>query len=609
MPREIFSLHLTFLFIQQHFKMKKSLFAFTMALSAVALSSCSQKPEEADLVLLYTTDVHGACLHYDIKLDQPAKTSLANVSTYLKEQRAINPEAVMLFDTGDFLQGQPSMYYYNYVDTLSPHIVPLIDNYLGYDAIGVGNHDIETGEAVYGQRLPKQFQMPWICANAIDQRTGEPMFQPYCILNKKGIKVAVLGMITPNIGAWLPKQLWQNLEFEDMVECAKHWVPIIQEKEQPDLLVGLFHSGYNYEANGNNIDTPLNENGSVPAAIKVPGFDIVLCGHDHQTNIFSVANINGDSVVVLDAHTQASKIGRADIHLVLDKKTGRYNKEIKAKMIEMKEVTPDPEFCEKFQFAVDKVNEYVNKPLGQLAQTLYGEPGLYGPSDFMDFIHEVQLSATGADISLTAVLTPHDSVPAGPITMRQLFTLYKYENLLFTLRMTGEEVRQFLEFGYGRQFNEMKSANDHLMAFITDEQGNIKTDGFGARFATPTFNFTSAAGIRYTLDLRKPKGNRITILSMSDGSAFDPKKEYSVAINSYQASGGGEFMPVGLGWSKEEMHNRIISTESKDVRRFVSDYIEKQGTIEPHLRGDWDIIPHDWWQKGLLKDMQYIHPN
>ena len=589
--------------------MKPLLSITAMTLATALLSSCSSRPEQADLVLLYTTDVHGACLHYDIRHNAPARTSLANVYTYVQQERELHPDAVMLFDTGDFLQGQPSMYYYNFIDTASTHVVAAIDNFMGYDAIGVGNHDIEPGETVYHDRLPSQFKMPWLCANAIDERTGEPMFQPYCIVKRQGVKIAVLGMITPNIGAWLPKTLWPNLDFQDMVECARKWVPIIQQKEQPDLLVGLFHCGTDYTVGGSDLDTYKNENGGIPAAIKVPGFDIILCGHDHQFSLTSVVNEAGDTVQVLDAQTAASKVGRADIHLELDKQTGKYRKQITTSLADMADYAPDSTFCETFQYAVDEVNKYVDTPIGHLTAPLYGEAGLYGPSEFMDLIHDVQLEATGADISFAAILSPHDTVHAGAITMRQLFTLYKYENLLFTLRMSGEEIRKYLEFGFDRQFNTMTSSNDHLLAFLTDEKGNILTNGFGPRFTTPTFNFTSAAGIRYVLDVTKPKGNRVTILSMSDGTPFDPEKDYNVAINSYQASGGGDFIPVGLGWSKEELEQHQVNTTHKDVRRYMAEFIQKHDTIVPHLRGDWEVIPTDWAQKGKLRDKAFINPN
>ncbi len=578
-------------------------------MAVTVLSSCEKRPDQADLVVLYTTDVHGAYLPFDIRNDKPAKTSMANVCTYVKQQRQENPESVLLFDTGDCLQGQPSMYYYNYVDTLSPHLVPLAYNYVKYDAIGLGNHDVETGEKLYHDRLPSQFHMPWLCANAIDERTGEPMFKPYRVFKRQGIKVAVLGMITPNIAAWLPKKLWPNLEFQDMVECAKYWVPYIQKKENPDVLIGLFHSGTDYQVNGNTLDTPMNENGAIPAATKVPGFDLVLCGHDHQGNMLTIANVDGDSVKVLDAQTGAAKVGRAVIHLSKDEETGQYHKTIKTELVDMTQYEPDPEYCNTFQYAVEEVNEYVNAPIGYLTETLQGEPSLYGPSKFMDFIHDVQLWATDADVSFAAVLAAHDSVPAGPITMRQLFTLYRYENMLVTVNMTGEEIEKYLNFGLSMQYNAMKNENDHLLAFMLDEEGNVMTNVYGPRFVTPTFNFTSAAGIKYKVNVDKPKGQQLQIIEMSDGSKFDREKTYKVALNSYQASGGGNFIPVGLGWSRPHLESQVVEWSDKDVRQYVADYIQEHDTIVPRLRGDWSVSPEGWWKNGIKTDRKFINPN
>lgn len=582
---------------------------YRKAIQAVAggmvtlLTACSpEKPAEAHLVLLYTTDIHGACLPYDFNRNEPAQTSLANVSSYLRQEREKHPDAVMLFDTGDILQGQPSMYYYNFVDTTSRHVVADVYNYMGYDAIGVGNHDIECGEAIYYDRLPQQLEMPWICANAIDTRTNKPMFTPYAIVQRQGIKVAVLGMITPNIHAWLPKALWANLEFQDMVECAAQWIPYIQKEEKPDLIVGLFHSGSDYMVNGNTLDTYKNENGGIPAAIKVPGFDLILLGHDHQQGLKEVVNVAGDTVRVMDAFTQAAFVGRADITL---KRVGnKYQKKIETSLVPMREMPVDTLFAETFADRVEAVNRYVDQPLGTLTSTLRAFPALFGPSDFMDFIHEVQLWATGADISFASLLSSHAVVDAGPLTMRQLFSLYKYENLMYKMQMSGDEVRRYLEHGYSLQFNEMRSVQDHLLAFKSDEKGNLLK---GAQLLTPTFNFTSAAGIRYTVDVSKPVGDRVTIHEMSDGKPFVPNATYVVAINSYQASGGGGFLPVGLKWDEKMIASRTLTTTTKDVRGYVADYIRQVKTIVPRQRGDWKVVPELWWKAGKERDARLIN--
>lgn len=578
----------------------KNTLATIMTAITVGLTSCSTKPAEADLVVLYTTDVHGACLAFDFKKNMPSATSLANVSTYVNEVREENPGAVLLFDTGDFLQGQPSVYYSNFVDTTDTHLCARTYNYLKYDAIGVGNHDIEPGEDVYGRRLPSQLQMPWLCANAIDQRTGKPMFQPYAVYERQGLKIAVLGMITPHIHAWLPKALWPNLEFQDMVECAEQWVPFIRQKEKPDLLIGLFHSGGDYTVNNSDLDTYCNENGAVPAAIKVPGIDFCLLGHDHQIREFEVVNVKGDTVKMLDAQTQARKVGRIDIHFSR-KEDGSYNKQISQQLIDMHDYAPDSAFVAEFQPFVNKVNDFVDAPVGRLeGGDLVGMDAMYGPSEFMDLIHDAQLWATGADVSLAAILSPYDVVKEGDITMRHLFTLYKYENLLFTVRMTAEDIRKFLEYGYSMQFSTMRSANDHLLAF---REGTN-------RLKTATFNFTSAAGIRYEVDVTKPIGERVRLISRSDGTPIaDVDEEFVVAINSYQYSGGGNFIPEGLGWDNETLLERTIDTTPIDVRRYVANYIREKKVITPALRGDWKIVPEGWVKAAGKRDIDFMNNN
>ena len=174
--------------------------AFWAALlfNVLFLIGCIQRPKEVDLTLLYTTDLHGSILPYDFNKDRDAATSLANISSYVKGERQKNNDGILLLDAGDFLQGPPSIYYSNFEDTVSRHIQARVMDFIGYDAATVGNHDIEPGEAVYS-RVQKDFSFPWLAANAIDTRTGKPFFQPYEIFNKNGVKVAVLGMITPTI--------------------------------------------------------------------------------------------------------------------------------------------------------------------------------------------------------------------------------------------------------------------------------------------------------------------------------------------------------------------------------------------------------------------------
>jgi len=171
------------------------------------------------LKVIETSDVHGSIFPYDFINDKEINTSLAQIYTYVKEERAKKDQQVILLDDGDILQGQPIVYYYNFEKTDTPHICAQVMNYMEYDAGTVGNHDIEPGHPVY-DRLVKEFNFPWLAANAVNEKDGEPYFKPYTIIKRGEIKIAVLGMITPGIPNWLPRDIWSGIEFKDMVETA-----------------------------------------------------------------------------------------------------------------------------------------------------------------------------------------------------------------------------------------------------------------------------------------------------------------------------------------------------------------------------------------------------
>ncbi len=558
-------------------------------------------------MILYTTDVHGALFPCDFIANREAYTSLANVSTYIRQQRDSTPH-LLLFDTGDYLQGQPSLYYCNYVDTASAHLFSRIANDLGYDAVGLGNHDVEAGPSLYKNRLPRELRMPLLCANAIDTATGHPAFKPYAVWEWHNVRIAVLGMITPNIPAWLPRSLWSGLRFQDMVECANQWVPYICQNEHPDILIGLFHAGCDPTYGGNTMDTPLNENGSLPVAVKVPGFDLVLTGHDHSPALFDAVNVEGDTVPVLDAGTRAIYVGRADIHLKMDPETKRYVKTVKTQLVPMADVPVDSAYAARYGADIEAVRQFIDTPVGTITETLDGKESVFGPSAIIDFIQDVQLWASKADISFASVLSTAAHVDAGTVTMRDLFSLYKYENRLFTVRMTGAEIVKYLEYGYANQFNQMRSADDELLAYRHDSTGAILRNKFGSVKQWPTFNYTYAAGINYTIDVSKPAGQRVAVQSLSSGEPFDPNRDYLVAINSYQACGGGDFFPKGLGWDRATIESRTVRESEFDVRHHIADYIRTHGTVTPVLHNNFRILPTVWWQAAREREMSF-YPN
>mgnify|MGYP003563408970 FL=1 len=245
------------------------------------------KPKTVKIHIIETSDVHGCFFPYNFTTMKAQAGSLARVSGYVNSLRK-NEGNVVLLDNGDILQGQPLSYYSNFVDTAEVNIAAQVCNYLKYDAQTIGNHDVETGHKVF-DAWHAALNFPLLGANVINAQTGEPYLKPYTTINRGGVKIAVLGMLTPAIPNWLSEDLWSGLRFDDMIVTAKKWISYIKANEHPDIIIGLFHSG----KDGGIVTDKYGENESLQVAQEVPGFDIILFGHDHTRFSGSIVNREG----------------------------------------------------------------------------------------------------------------------------------------------------------------------------------------------------------------------------------------------------------------------------------------------------------------------------
>lgn len=556
------------------------------------------------LRIIETSDVHGRFFPYDFINRKAVDGSLARVSTYVNQLRKEYGNRLILLDNGDFLQGQPICYYYNYVDTASTHVAAQLLNYLRYDAATMGNHDIETGHAVY-DRWVKETRCPMLGANAIDTHTNQPYLKPYAILERQGIKVAILGMLTPAIPNWLSENLWSGLRFEEMKSSARRWMKVLKEEEEADVVIGLFHCG----AEGGITTPEYEENAAIKIAREVPGFDLVLFGHDHQRACEQVINAEGKPVVCLNPANNAIYVADAEITIQYDEHNINghiahitQRKQVTGKLVSLADFPADEQMMEDFSQQIADVKAYVDKPIGNFQHTLTSEDAFFGSSAFTDLIHHLQLRVTGADISFNAPLLFNAEIKAGPIRVSDMFNLYKYENQLYVMRLTGKEIRKHLEMSYNLWANTMTSPEDHLLLFrkgTGNEEDRLS-------LANPYFNFDSAAGINYVVDVTKPMGEKVKILSMSDGTPFDEQKWYRVAVNSYRGNGGGELLTRGAGIPKDSLESRIVWRSDKDQRHYLSEEIKRLGSIDPQPLNNWKFIPEDWTLQAAQRDKRLL---
>jgi 2',3'-cyclic-nucleotide 2'-phosphodiesterase/3'-nucleotidase len=269
--------------------------------------------------------------------------------------------------------------------------------------------------------------------------------------------------------------------------------------------------------------------------------------------------------------------------------------------VEMGDIKPDQEYIKLFSGYIDTVQRFVDQPVGILTRSISTEESFFGPSAFTDLIHRVQLEITGADLSFAAPLSFRANLPAGELTVKDLFRLYRYENQLYTMKLTGEEILRYLNYSYSLWMNRMTGPNDAMINMAQEPGGSW-------RLSRPSYNFDSAAGIDYTVDVSQPPGRMVAILQMSDGKPYELDRFYTVAVNSYRGSGGGGHLGEA-GLTTEIRNERLASSTGKDFRLILADWIRKQKTVEPAAGTNWKVIPEDWIRIAAPRDKARLFGN
>ena len=554
-----------------------------LCVASMLLISC-REPQSTHIKIVCTGDVHGHLFPVDFLTGDSSGGSLAQVSSYLKELRKQSANVVYL-DNGDMLQGTPATYCYNTHAIGFTHVAAEALNYLGCDVVALGNNDIETGGATY-QRYINDLNAQVVGGNIVFRESETPFLPPYALVEREGMKIAILGLTTPAIPHWVPKCQWPELTFVDMEQAARRWVAYLNDNVKPDLIIGLFHSGYE----GGIVTDNYAENATCQVAEQVPGFDAIFYGHDHKPHVGYVVNRVGDTVWVINPGRDTHQVATIDV--ALNKKG---NSMLKASLVDVDNYSIDKEYLNTFTPHIERINKYINRTIGTSVHAADTREALFGPSALMDFIHQMQLDVSGAQISLTAPLMCDYTLPEGEVKVRDMFHLFPYENFLYVLYLTGREIKDYLEMSYGMWTSQMTSPRDHLLCI--DSTGELRY---------PSHLFDSAAGIIYEVDVTKPAGQRVSIKRMANGKAFDMDSRYLVAINSYRAHGGGGLLPQGVGITHEKMLERVVYTTTTDLRFYMLNYIEMRKTIAPKKLQHWKFVPERWampageWDRKLL---------
>ena len=402
---------------------------------------------------------------------------------------------------------------------------------------------------------------PWLAAN-IYKEDGTNYFTPYIVKTVAGVKVGILGLTTKNIPNWEVPANIKGLVFKDTVDEAQKWVKVLKDTEKVDLVVVLAHEGFEKDIDtGKDLGTSI-ENQVYAIATTVPGIDVMLTGHTH----LSIPGKTLNGVLVMQPKNAGVEICKADITMEQTATGWKVVTKTGANLPVTADTVADQAILDATKTQHETAVSYMKQPLGEATGDFPGAASRTEDSAIMDLIQKVQMKYANTDLSLAAMLPdPAPSFKKGPLTVRDMYSLYIYENTLFAIEVTGQQIKDELEWSanYFNTYTYNKTATSLVNASVTG------------------YNYDMLQGADYVIDVTKPVGQRISGL-MYHGKPMDMAATYTLALNNYRAGGGGF-----LGFKGAP----IVYQSSDEIRNLLIQYVKETGTIDPTVDSNWHIVP------------------
>jgi 2',3'-cyclic-nucleotide 2'-phosphodiesterase (5'-nucleotidase family) len=524
-----------------------------LALLAATLPSVAplRAQERMELLVAATTDVHGRLRGWDYFANAPdSLRGLSRAATIVDSLRRAAPGRVVLVDAGDLLQGNSMTYVAGRIDTLAPHPVVAAMNAMRYDAAALGNHEFNYGLSVL-DRAARQARFPFLAANT-ERLDGGREYAPHVTVTRKGVKVAIIGVTTPGAMVWDRDHLRGRLRVNDIVASLPAQVQAVRAAGAAVVVV-VAHSGVGGEASYDTVSTGLgSENAMARVAREVPGVDLIVVGHSHRE--MADSTING--VLLVQPRNWATSVSVTTI--ALERQQGRWRvTSRRGALVQARGHAEQPAVVRAVARAHEAAVRHSTEVIGTTSAAWRTDSARLRDVPLIDLIQSVQLRETKADLSVAAAFTLDATLEPGPVTVRQIAQLYPYENTLRALRLSGKQVRAFLE---------------HSARYWV-----VESDGSGGLRARPDpripgYNFDILAGAAYVMDLSRPMGDRITSLTFR-GRPIADTDSFTVAVNNYRAGGaGGYAMLAGAP---------VVFESATEIRDLLIDEVRRRGRIEP----------------------------
>ncbi len=516
---------------------------------ACAPTQLQRSTEPVDLVVAATTDVHGRLRAWDYYANQvDAVRGLSRAATIVDSVRAANPGRVILLDGGDLLQGNPLAYVAARVSSDRTNPIVAAMNAMQYDASAIGNHEYNYG-VPYLDSAARQARFPFLSANTygVDPE-GVHAYRPWTIVERAGLKIGIVGATTPGVTLWDAENIRGRLRFGDIVPAVKQAVQEVRAAGA-DIVLVTVHSGLNEPSSYDTTSTHVpSENVAARVASEVPGIDLILYGHSHKENRGSTIG----QALLIQPKNWATSVGVA--HLIVSRSGGRWMvSEKRSDIIQSAGHAENAAVLAATDATHRQTVAYVTTPIGSTPERWSADSARLKDTPLIDFILETERKAAGSDLASTAAFSTEVVMGPGPITIAQVAQLYPYDNTLRAVRISGKQLRDYLEFS-SRYYRTPASPSAPL----------------GADPQIPGYNFDIVSGVDYVMDVSRPIGSRITVLDYR-GVPVRDADSFTMALNNYRQTGGGGYAMLS--------GTPVVYDRQQEIRQLLIDEVRSRGTI------------------------------
>ncbi|MGY0395326.1 5'-nucleotidase C-terminal domain-containing protein [Fusobacterium sp.] len=539
----------------------------------------SKELKEVNIKILATSDIHNKFYPYDYSTNEESKSgSLVQIASAIEENRDKN---TIIIDVGDTIQDNSADLFFD--EKIHPMVLGF--NEIGYDIWVSGNHEFNYGVENL-KNVVKQFKGKFLSGNVYNP-DGTRLGDNYTIIEKSGVKILVIGMVTPNIVKWD----YENLKGYKVTDPVEETKKIIAElKDKVDVIVVATHMGESNEYG-------VKNSGVDDLANACPEIDVILAAHEHKL----VEGVYKNNVLIIENKSSGATLAEIDIKVAKD---GNKFKVVdrKSRSIKIANYEPEKKLAKKLAKFDLRARQDANVVIGELkggnlapANEIAGIPQAQIESTaLIGLINEVQHYYTGARVSAAALFIMDANLEEGKIKKSDTSLIYKFGNTLYKLEMNGKQLKKFMEWS-ANYYNQYKPG-DLTISFDENVRG---------------YNYDMFYGVDYEIDISKEKGNRIKNLKWSDTKK--PVKDdevFVIAVNNYRAN--SQLLNYGEVFDEKDGLPKVLEIDVKGnlggVRELIGDYIinVKGGVITPNNPNNWKIIGNDWDESQHKKVVELV---